>query len=196
MAEYSCKNSLSFSLAPPKAVQKSSAQKKLVVYQAKLFQGRLFVQSCRALDFCTAFGGAKEKDSEFFEEYSAIVEDGGLGKTASLVLVAREKQNGRVVGYCRADHGDEELRIAQLKAQGAFGVSADLLSFEVVLLSEPLLTLLPAAPEVHSDHQRKGVGKLLIQAAETQAPVRRLKSMASALLFCSGEGDVEFPAYG
>ncbi|CAE7847830.1 unnamed protein product, partial [Symbiodinium necroappetens] len=32
-------------------------QKKLVVYQAKLFQGRLFVQSCRALDFCTAFGG-------------------------------------------------------------------------------------------------------------------------------------------
>ena len=144
-------------------------QKMLVAYQAKLFQGRLFVQSCRALDFCTAFGGAKEKDSEFFEEYSAIVEDGGLGKTASLVLVAREKQNGRVVGYCRADHGDEELRIAQLKAQGAFGVSADLLSFEVVLLSEPLLTLLPAAPEVHSDHQRKGVGKLLIQAAETQA---------------------------
>ncbi|CAE7581236.1 unnamed protein product, partial [Symbiodinium microadriaticum] len=112
-------------------------QKRLVVYQAKLFQGRLFVQSCRALDFCTAFGGAKEKDSEFFQEYSAIVEDGGLGKAASLVLVACEKESGRVVGYCRADHGDEELLIAQLK--------------------------------VHSDHQRKGVGKLLIQAAEIQA---------------------------
>ncbi|CAE7832065.1 MDH2, partial [Symbiodinium necroappetens] len=90
-------------------------QKMLVAYQAKLFQGRLFVQSCRALDFCTAFGGAKEKDGEFFQEYSAIVEDGGLGKAASLVLVAREKETGRVVGYCRADHGDEELRIAQLK---------------------------------------------------------------------------------
>ncbi|CAE7445000.1 MDH2 [Symbiodinium necroappetens] len=112
-------------------------QKRLVAYQAKLFQGRLFVQSCRAQDFCAAFGGAKEKDSEFFEEHSAIVEDGGLGKAASLVLVAREKESGRVVGYCRADHGDEELRIAQLK--------------------------------VHCDHQRKGVGKLLIQAAETQA---------------------------
>lgn len=112
-------------------------QKRLVAYQAKLFHGRLFVQSCRALDFCTAFGGAKEKDSDFFDEYSVLVEDGGLGKAASLVLVAREKETGRVVGYCRADHGDEELRIAQLK--------------------------------VHSDHQRKGVGKLLIQAAETQA---------------------------
>ncbi|CAE7197964.1 unnamed protein product [Symbiodinium microadriaticum] len=112
-------------------------QKRLVAYLAKLFQGRLFVQSCRAQDFCAAFGGAKEKDSEFFEEHSAIVEDGGLGKAASLVLVAREKESGRVVGYCRADHGDEELRIAQLK--------------------------------VHCDHQRKGVGKLLIQAAETQA---------------------------
>ena len=98
---------------------------------------------------------------------------------ASLVLVAREKESGRVVGYCRADHGDEELRIAQLKApvfQGGFlvklrrcGLSPDLLSFEVLLLSEPLLTLLPAAPEVHGDHQGKGVGKLLIQAAETQA---------------------------
>ena len=28
-------------------------QKKLVVYHAKLFQGRLFVQSCRALQLCT-----------------------------------------------------------------------------------------------------------------------------------------------
>ena len=91
-------------------------QKMLVAYQAKLFQGRLFVQSCRALDFCTAFGGAKEKDSDFFDEYSVLVEDGGLGKAASLVLVAREKETGRVVGYCRADHSDEELRIAQLKA--------------------------------------------------------------------------------
>ena len=91
-------------------------QKMLVAYQAKLFQGRLFVQSCRALDFCTAFGGAKEKDSDFFDEYSVLVEDGGLGKAASLVLVAREKETGRVVGYCRVDHSDEELRIAQLKA--------------------------------------------------------------------------------
>ena len=116
------------------------------------------------------------------QEYSAIVEDGGLGKAASLVLVAREKESGRVVGYCRADHGDEELRIAQLKApvfQGGFpvklrrcGLSPDLLSFEVLLLSEPLLTLVPAAPEVHGDHQQKGVGKLLIQAAETQARKR------------------------
>ena len=35
--------------------------------------------------------------------------------------------------------------------------------------SEPLLALLPATPEVHSDQQKKGAGKLLIQAAETQA---------------------------
>ena len=48
-------------------------------------------------------------------------------------------------------------------AKGAFGVSADLLSLEVLLLpsprlsetslSEPLLTLLPDAPEVDSDQQ-------------------------------------------
>ena len=35
--------------------------------------------------------------------------------------------------------------------------------------SEPLLALLPATPEVHSDQQKTGAGKLLIQAAETQA---------------------------
>ena len=98
-------------------------QKMLVADQAGLFQGRLFVQSCRAADFCSAFGGAKEKDGEFLDEYSAIVEDGGLGKTAAMVLVAREKDSGLVVGYCQVDHSDEELRIAQLKARSLRGVS-------------------------------------------------------------------------
>ncbi|CAE7530640.1 Tanc1, partial [Symbiodinium sp. CCMP2456] len=110
-------------------------EKMLVAYQAALFQGHLFVQSCRALDFCSAFGGAKEKDSEFFEEYSVIVEDAGRGETGSLVLVARE-ETGRVVGYCRAEKSDGELVIRHL--------------------------------QVDSDQQNKGVGKLLLQAAETQ----------------------------
>ena len=87
----------------------------------------------------------------------------------------------------------------------------------MLLLSEPLLTLLPAAPEVHSDHQRKGVGKLLIQAAEIQAGkgqmgalkvrgalavsvYRKSRAESRAVqdqdLFLSGEGDVECPAYG
>ena len=67
------------------------------------------------------FGGAKEKDGEFLDEYSAIVEDGGLGKTAAMVLVAREKDSGLVVGYCQVDHSDEELRIAQLKVRSLRG---------------------------------------------------------------------------
>ena len=92
-------------------------EKMLVAYQAALFQGHLFVQSCRALDFCSAFGGAKEKDSEFFEESSVIVEDAGRGETGSLVLVARETETGGVVGYCRAEKSDGELVIRHLQVR-------------------------------------------------------------------------------
>ncbi|CAE7198292.1 unnamed protein product, partial [Symbiodinium necroappetens] len=91
-------------------------EKMLVAYQAALFQGHLFVQSCRALDFCSAFG-AKETDFEFFEESSMIVEDAGRGETGSLVLVARETETGEVVGYCRAEKSDGELVIRHLQVR-------------------------------------------------------------------------------
>jgi len=109
-------------------------EKTLVADQAGLFKKKLFVRSCRAADFCLALG-AYEKDSQFFTEYSYIVAN--RGKVGSLVLVARDKTTGRVVGFVHADKGEKELLIGHLK--------------------------------VHHEHQGKGVGTLLIRAAEAQA---------------------------
>ncbi|CAE7801694.1 Tanc2 [Symbiodinium sp. CCMP2592] len=109
-------------------------EKTLVADQAVLFKKKLFVRACRAADFCLALG-AYEKDGQFFAEYSHIVAN--RGKVGSLVLVARDKMTGRIVGFVHAEKGKKELLIGHLK--------------------------------VHNDHQGKGVGTLLIRAAEAQA---------------------------
>ncbi|CAE7518982.1 unnamed protein product [Symbiodinium sp. CCMP2592] len=88
-------------------------EKTLVADQAVLFKKKLFVRSCRAADFCLALG-AYEKDGQFFAEYSHIVAN--RGKVGSLVLVARDKMTGRIVGFVHAEKAKKELLIGHLKA--------------------------------------------------------------------------------
>ncbi|CAE7208390.1 cmdD [Symbiodinium natans] len=109
-------------------------EKGLVTDQVGLFKTQLFVRACRSADYCAALG-AYATDSDFFKQYSNIIER--RGTFGSLVLVAVDKSSGRVVGFCHADAGNNELLIGHLK--------------------------------VHSEHQQKGVGKLLMAAAETKA---------------------------
>ncbi|CAE7763905.1 unnamed protein product, partial [Symbiodinium sp. CCMP2456] len=164
----------------------------LVVDQAVLFETKLFARSCRKADFCAAWG-TFETDGQFFKEYSDIVAN--RGKVGSLVLVARLHPkplcqialsfNGIRRGVCVFANAHEEvgispwaLVISLMPTKCASVISSwslvarEKYTKEVVgfLHKENVeKELLIAHLKVHNDHQRKGVGRLLIQAAETQA---------------------------
>ena len=73
-----------------------------------------------------------------------------------------------------------------------------LLLFLLILPQHPsyLIPLCFIRPLCEAPERHPLLGILALVSTPFRLGIPGLKSMASALLFCSGEGDVEFPAYG